>query len=148
MAEPHENKGMQHPAFQAQKWKPGQSGNPAGKPKGKSFMEWANEVAEEQVKGSEMTKMEFAVRVFFEEVMKRNPRFFVEFLARFAPVPLRHEVGGLNGGPITLAQWIQGAREEPPQVNFGGSPAPTEPPIPTKEAGVEDKVRLREEGDE
>jgi hypothetical protein len=117
---------MQHPAFKAQQWKPGQSGNPAGRPKGRSLQEWVLEIAEEQVTGTEMTKMEFAARVFFEECLKRNPRFFVELLARLWPAPLKHEVGGLNGGPITLAEWIQGAREEPPKPDTADDGEATE----------------------
>ncbi len=73
-------------------WKPGQSGNPAGRPKRKSFMDMAHAVLDEIVvdpdTGETMTKGELLVRkVIQDAITKGDPTALKELLARWEPAP-------------------------------------------------------------
>jgi hypothetical protein len=70
-------------------WKPGQSGNPAGRPKGKSFVERIEEILGEVVTAKEgelqAEKAEVVARVFVKKLMEGNVQLFLAFLDRVWP---------------------------------------------------------------
>jgi len=132
------NAGTEHPAFIASQFKPGQSGNPAGRPPRKSFEEIVATILDEHVEQLDGDKRELVARIFVDELLCRNSRLIREFLARVWPAPLKHEVSGVNGGPITLADFVQLARDDyrPPPG------APSEDEIPDEEVGVIGRIVL------
>jgi hypothetical protein len=138
-----ENAGTQHPKFQAQKWKPGQSGNPGGRPKGQSLQALVNSILDEAIAlpetGELITKRELVGRVIVDEWLKRNGMMLREYLAREWPAPLRHEIGGLNGGPITIADYINRAREKAEEERTGSAPS-VEPEISAEEVGPDTEI--------
>jgi hypothetical protein len=84
-------------------WKPGQSGNPAGRPKRLSFEAIVAGVLDEVVPGTDQTKREALARVFVNEMLKRNGAMIREFMLRTWPVIQRHEVktdGGLDAAHL------------------------------------------------
>ena len=85
-------------------FKPGQSGNPAGRPKRESFESIVARVLEEKVPGTDMKKREAMARVFIDMLLNRNPAMMKEFLSREWPVVMRHELAGEGGGPIEVTR--------------------------------------------
>ena len=81
------------PEFEAQKWKPGQSGNPKGRPKGATFEERVASVLGEAVPGTDQTKIDVLARVFVDELLKRNVALIRDYLAREWPAVQKHEHG-------------------------------------------------------
>ncbi len=79
-------------AFLAHSYQPGQSGNPAGRPKRVSFEAWVHTVLDEQVPGTDTTKREAAARVFVDMVLHRNGAMIREFMAREWPATQLHEI--------------------------------------------------------
>ena len=73
-------------------WRPGQSGNPAGRPKKKSFLEVLRDVLQEDLQitegplaGKSIPKLEMVARILVDELLKRNTRLITEFLDREWP---------------------------------------------------------------
>lgn len=85
------NRGKLTPEMIEKQWKPGQSGNPRGRPKRPSFEALVAQVLDEAVPGSDWTKREALARVFVDELMKRNGALIREFLAREWPAVQKHE---------------------------------------------------------
>lgn len=83
-------------ALKANQWKPGQSGNPAGRPKRKTLIEEIASVLEEQIEigGRVVTKQEALARVLVTEMLKGNPRALEAYLSRVAPQLKRVEIVG------------------------------------------------------
>ena len=103
------------PGFLAQQFKKGQSGNPNGRPRRVSFETLVERILDEQLAGDggiTASKRELIARIFVDEMVKRNGRMIREFLQRAWPAPQKHEVSGVNGGPITLADFVQLARAD------------------------------------
>lgn len=75
-------------AIRPHQWKPGESGNPGGRPK--SLMK---QVREE-------LSFEDAARVVAEMVKDKHPVIVKEYMAREWPVTQKHELSGPDGGPI------------------------------------------------
>jgi hypothetical protein len=123
-------------------FKPGQSGNPKGRPKNKSMETIAREILNETVEapnGLSASKRELLMRLVYDEAMKRNWKAIGAILARDWPVPLKHEVSGPNGGPImTLAEFVQLSRDDVIEDAEGG--------IPEEEADFHDEKPDGEEG--
>lgn len=98
MPAPKNNKGIVHPKMIAGRFKPGQSGNPGGPGKRKSFEMWVAEILDEPVQGSESTKRELIARRFVQELANGNGQMVREYLAREWPaatsldIVQRHEV--------------------------------------------------------
>ena len=83
-------------ALKANQWKPGQSGNPAGRPKRRSLIEEIAAVLDEQIElgGKVVTKQEALARVLVTEMLKGNPRALEAYLSRVAPQLKRVEIVG------------------------------------------------------
>lgn len=86
------------PQLVANAWKPGQSGNPKGRPKVPTFEMLVAKILSEKVKSTNAegkkissTKRELVARVFVDELMKRNAGLLREFLARAWPAVQKHE---------------------------------------------------------
>ncbi len=78
-------------AMEAHKWKPGQSGNPAGRPKQQSL----EVVLRAYLQGTigegegEITRFEAMVKVIFSEaVTKRNAKILIAIMDRLYPKPI------------------------------------------------------------
>lgn len=78
------------PGFVAQQWKPGQSGNPKGRPKRPSMETLVAQILDERLPNSDQTKRELLARVFVDEMLKRNGRMIREYLAR--EWPIHHQI--------------------------------------------------------
>ena len=78
------------------RWKPGQSGNPKGRPKRKSFETLVEEILDEKLPGPKgarkKVKRELLARVFVDELLKRNNGLVREYLSRAWPVVQHHDV--------------------------------------------------------
>ena len=80
------------------KFKPGESGNPKGRPKRESFETLVRRVLDQTVvlpDGNAITKREALAEVFVSELIARNPAFFREFLKREWPEITQHLVAGI-----------------------------------------------------
>lgn len=74
-------------------WKPGQSGNPGGRPSaGMSWAELIIKIVEEQVPGKEMTWKEAVVRAAIHHAIKGNAAILKELWQRSEPQPLELNV--------------------------------------------------------
>jgi hypothetical protein len=116
------NEGEKTKAFQDGKWKKGQSGNPAGRPKRKSLETVILDILEENIAqdpdedGNEpepMSKLEALGRIAVDEALaNRNFKVMRELFMRLWPILSKHELTGAEGAPITLAELIKRAKEE------------------------------------
>jgi len=150
--------GTDHPKFVAQRWKKGQSGNPKGKPKRESFESIVHRVLDERIEGLDKQKREVVARVYVDMLIGRSTDMMREHLKREWPAPQKHEIGGMNGGPITLADFVQLAREDYEDPDDGDdeddeeyADAPTpdmDPKIPSEEVGANGRIVLRRNGDD
>jgi hypothetical protein len=112
-------------------FKPGQSGNPAGRRPGskKSFAQWIEDIAAEEVDaadGTKKTKAEVLARVLFRELLAARPAFWREFLAREWPATL-HLSGSVDVGVSTedaleqLEASLTGRAAQAAHVNGAGA---------------------------
>ena len=79
-------------AIKPYRFKPGQSGNPAGAKKRPKFEHVVAQILDEVVPGSDLTKREALARVFVDSMLKRNGQMIREYLARAWPAVQKHEV--------------------------------------------------------
>jgi len=67
---------------------PGQSGNPAGRPKKPTLKETIERILDEELPGKGMTKLEAVAHIWINEALvKRNPRALNALINRLYPVP-------------------------------------------------------------
>lgn len=93
-------------------WKPGQSGNPKGRPKQKSIETVMREILREEFVGPDgetTTKLEVLARVMWDKVIRdRDIATINLLLKRLWPEVRQHEVSG----SVSLEQQIQDAARE------------------------------------
>lgn len=94
------------PQLEANKWKPGQSGNPAGRPKRKSLEEvlrqYLSGVLEIDKEGIETTRLDLMAKVIFSEgITKRNAKVMIALMDRLWPKPIVLKTD--PGEPIEVA---------------------------------------------
>lgn len=95
------NKGSLHPEFVKNQWKPGQSGNPQGRPKGATLEEVLRKYLSEHLPGTDTTRLEaMAVVVFNEGITKRNAKVMKMLFDRLWPQPIK--VIGDPDNPIVV----------------------------------------------
>lgn len=95
--------GINHPKMVAQRFKPGQSGNPAGTQKRPTMETLVAKVLDERIPGSDKTKREALARVFVDEMLKRKGYAIKEYLEREWPKVQKHEVSGPDGDPLEIS---------------------------------------------
>jgi hypothetical protein len=104
-------------ALKEYQWKPGQSGNPKGRPKRLTLEEQVYKVLDEEQEGTGgWDRHEALARVIVDMMLKRNPTIIKEYLARAWPQVQRHEHAGDGGGPIEIVsggEWASLARALP-----------------------------------
>lgn len=91
------------PQLEANKWKPGQSGNPKGRPKQQDLETVLREYLQEELdlEGERITRLDAMVRVIFSEgVTKRNAKILVAIMDRLYPKPII--IRGDENAPIVL----------------------------------------------
>ena len=94
--------------WEAQKFKPGQSGNPNGRPPRPSLESLVRDVMDEEIQvkvaGQDVTitKREAIARIVIEDTLKRKTPILKELLKREWPEVTRHELSGPGGSPIEL----------------------------------------------
>lgn len=106
------------PQLKEYRFKKGQSGNPAGRPKRMSFEAMVEHVLDEQIPGGGVSKREALARVFVDTMLHRNASMIREFLMREWPAVQKHEVELPELGPDALSsaldRWL--VTDEPPSV--------------------------------
>ena len=96
-------KGLQHPEFLKRRWKPGQSGNPAGRPKTKSLEEILRKHLGETIPGSDSTRLEAMAKVLFSEgIVNKNSKIMLAIFDRLWPKPIK--IQGDIENPIAITQ--------------------------------------------
>jgi len=120
-------------AMKKHQWKPGQSGNPKGRPKRLTLEEHIRKVLDEPVDGTDgWDGHEALARVIVNMMVKRNAPIIKEYMEREWPKIQRHELSGDGGGPIEVASesdWTRfasaldrlEARSKPVRVNGNGA---------------------------
>ncbi len=91
-------------ALKATQFKPGESGNPSGRPKS-PFTDAARRLADQIVKADaeKRTFADLAVRGMYNEAIKGNVQAFSALADRLEGKPMQaHEVSGPGGGAIPL----------------------------------------------
>ena len=84
------NKGMEHPEFIAHQWKPGQSGNPAGRPKKKTMEEVFVDLLAEEVGQTGVSKLETLAKVIFAQATTgKREKVMGILMDRLWPKPLK-----------------------------------------------------------
>lgn len=73
-------------------WKKGQSGNPAGRPKGRSFKEMVAAELKKQLPGSDLSNDEEIARMFVQECLAGRGEAFAHLIKRLWPEVSKHEV--------------------------------------------------------
>lgn len=109
-------------------FKPGQSGNPKGRPKRISFEAQVAKILDEKIPGLDYDKAEATARVFVDMMLSRSESMMREFLARKWPAVQKHEIELPAIGPGALAaaldRWfVNGEQEEIPGKPNGGGEA-------------------------
>ncbi len=106
VSEAQATRGMSHPRCVEQRWQPGQSGNPAGRPKNPSLetilrKHLGEDLPPDPETGAVITRLEAAARVIFSEgITKRKSRVMIALLDRLWPKPIR--IQGDPDNPITI----------------------------------------------
>ncbi len=103
----HGSKGRKFsPEFVANTYRPGQSGNPKGRPKRKGLEEILRDHLEKTVPGSngeETTRLELMAKVLFSEgITKRNSKVMLAIFDRLWPKPIK--IQGDAENPILIAR--------------------------------------------
>jgi len=101
-------------------WKPGESGNPAGRPKRPTFESLVAGILDQVVPGTDTTKREALAMIFVDLMLQRNSRIIKEFLAREWAVVSKHEFEGNIRGEIAVTSdlaWDAFARALPSVTN-------------------------------
>ena len=81
-------------------WKPGQSGNPGGRPKGSGLTDIIRRVLS-QPDESYGTKADRLITLCLEHAEKGDFRYFKEVIDRLeGPIPTKAEVTGADGAPL------------------------------------------------
>ncbi len=83
-------------------WKPGQSGNPKGRPKKPTISELMRVELEKGIKGAGMVKLEAFVQRAVNDAIGGKEWAWKEVGDRLDPKPRRVEISGPDGGPIQL----------------------------------------------
>ena len=94
------NRGKLNDKMIAAQWKPGQSGNPSGRPRRESFEAIVARILDEKVPGSDTRKREALARVFVDMLLKRNGQMMREYLAREWPATQKVEASFPEGVPL------------------------------------------------
>ena len=103
---PAKLRGINHPKMLAQRFKPGQSGNPAGRPTIPTLEEIMRKHLGGTVKaadGSDVTRLEVMAKLVFSEgVTKKNAKVLIALMDRLWPKPLK--IIGDAENPIAVTQ--------------------------------------------
>jgi hypothetical protein len=93
------------------RFKKGESGNPAGRPKRPSFETLVAQVLDEELPGKDCSKREALARVFVNTMLAQNASMIREFLAREWPAVSKHEVDlpgiGSEALDAALDRWLE-----------------------------------------
>jgi len=91
-------------------WKPGQSGNPAGRPSYRDTFEHQIQRISEELDESECTNVEALARKAWELALAGNPVAFVPVLDRVWPKVSRHELEARISGSVEVTsdrEWAE-----------------------------------------
>ena len=88
-------------------WKKGQSGNPGGRPKGKSFEALVREKMQKKLDGLQETRIERLAEMFVEDlVTSRGEKDFDLWMRRVWPEVKHQAVSGIEGSEVRFA-WVR-----------------------------------------
>ena len=100
---PAKLRGINHPKMLAQRWKPGQTGNPAGRPRIPTLEEIMRKHLGGLVDGTDSTRLEVMAKLIFSEgVTKKNAKVLIALMDRLWPKPLK--IIGDAENPIAVTQ--------------------------------------------
>lgn len=90
-------------------WKKGQSGNPKGRPRKKSFQELVETQLDEEISKMGIIKRELLAKLYVDRLLKqKNKEDFSHYIKRVWPEISKHEVAG----DLDLNHEMQRAVEE------------------------------------
>lgn len=100
---PAKLRGLNHPKMLAHRWKPGQSGNPAGKPRTPTLEEIMRKHLGGMVEGTDSTRLEvMSKQIFSMGVTKKNAKVLIALMDRLWPKPIK--IIGDAENPIAVTQ--------------------------------------------
>ena len=100
---PAKLRGINHPKMLEQRWKKGQSGNPAGKPRTPTLEEIMRKHLGGLVEGTDSTRLEVMSKLIFNEgVTKKNTKLLIALMDRLWPKPIK--IIGDAENPIAVTQ--------------------------------------------